>query len=198
MFRFHLVCLYDFLLSIFTRSFRVPRLPLITYFREHFFPLLALLHSAVAFKAISLKMCLCQSMACCCSASSSSSSSSSAFFWGWCVFHYQGLTALSRVDVCLSPSNGAWQPTRCAQHLRESGLLLLSASAEGKRPITLPHAFSPLFNFTSRPRQCRELDQAPMDKFHVQLTWWKLTKPCQDLTPCWLWSGSSCQLQYTV
>lgn len=46
-----------------------------------------------------------------------------------------------------------------------------------KRPITQACAFRPPFNFTSCLHQCRELDQAPMDKFHVQLTWWKLTKP---------------------
>lgn len=57
---------------------------------------------------------------------------------------------LSWVDVCLSPSNGAWQPTRCAQHLRESGLLLLSPSVEEKTNNAASHIQSTVqFHFTS-------------------------------------------------
>lgn len=54
------------------------------------------------------------------------------------------------MDVCLSPSNGAWQPTRCAQHLRESGLLLLSPSAEEKTNNTASRIqFTVQFHFMS-------------------------------------------------
>lgn len=50
----------------------------------------------------------------------------------------------------MSPSNGAWQPTRCAQHLRESSLLLLSPSAEEKTNKSSLRAQSAVqFHFTS-------------------------------------------------
>lgn len=54
------------------------------------------------------------------------------------------------MDVCLSPSNGAWQPTRCAQHLRESGLLRLSPWAQEKTNNTTSRIQSTVqFHFTS-------------------------------------------------
>lgn len=137
-------------------------------------------------------MCLCQCMACCCCCSSSS--------------------AFSKADV--SFITAVWQ--RWAEWTSVCHPLMGPGSLQGvhstservafspcfrqrrKTPIMLPRAFSPLFNFTSRPSQGCELDQAPMDKFHVWLNGWELTKPWQDLTRCQFWSCPTCQLQYTV
>lgn len=104
---------------------------------------------SLTFKPLVLDQCL---SARCCSVAlplpTTTSSPSLAFSRPDVSFITEELTALSREDVGLSPSNGAWQSTRWTQQLRDDGLRSSSSSSslfffslslqeKRKRPISL-------------------------------------------------------------
>lgn len=130
---------------------------------------------ALTFKPLVLDQCL---SARCCSVAlplpTTTSSPSLAFSRPDVSFITEELTALSREDVGLSPSNGAWQSTRWAQQLRDDGLRSSSSSfsffslslfrRKGKdQYLSLCCAFASTVQFHRG-----ELNQAPVDKFHVR------------------------------
>lgn len=147
---------------------------------------------SLTFKPLVLDRCL---SARCCSVAlplpTTTSSPSLAFSRPDVSFITEELTALSREDVGLSPSNGAWQSTRWTQQLGDDGLRSSSSSfffsplslfrRKGKdQYLSLCCAFASTVQFHRG-----ELNQAPVDKFHVRSTWWELTNPAQDQIRCW-------------